>query len=57
MKIIIFLAITFFTLYKWFKWWLASAVLAAWIAEKKYESPKKEDTERLSKWVIHKKLN
>ncbi len=43
-----------FAIYKWFKWWIASAILSAWIAEKKYAPPEKQDSERLAKWVVQK---
>ena len=43
-----------FAMYKWFKWWLAAAVLAAWITEKNYALPEKHDSKRLAKWVAQK---
>ena len=43
-----------FIIYKWFTWWLASAVLSAWIVENDYALPQKADRDRLAKWAVQK---
>lgn len=43
-------------LYLWWKWKIAAAVLAAWMAEKNVAPPEKDDCERLQRWVVQKWL-
>lgn len=43
-------------LYLWWKWKIAAAVLAAWMAEKNIAPPEKDDYERLQRWVVRKWL-
>ena len=55
MKLILILLLCF-SFYKWFSWWLASMVLASWMAEKNYAPPQKKDRDRLAKWAVQKKF-
>lgn len=41
---------------RWLVWKLKATVLAAWMAEKNYAPPEKNDCERLKSWIIHKWL-
>ena len=56
MKIIfIFIFIILLTLY--IKWKLAATVLSAWLVENDLKEPTHEDIERITKWIVQKKLN
>lgn len=51
---LILMILFLFIIYKWFTWWLASAVLSAWIVENDYALPQKADRDRLAKWAVQK---
>lgn len=54
MKIAILIILLAFCIFTAIKYYISSLILSAWIAEKNYAPPEKEDMDRLAKWVVQK---